>query len=93
MGGSLAILISPIFRHTAFRAALWLEKAAPLRLVTILDSVSKTGLLIKDGGQWRFRHQLILDSLAHQFEEQHPELLAKRELEEVKRRRKKGRLA
>jgi len=54
-----------------------------------LDSVSNSGLLIKDGGQWRFRHQLILDSLAYWFEENHSELLAKRDLEEVKRRREK----
>lgn len=77
VGCLVAIMYSPIFKHTSLRLVLWLEKVIPLRLVTFLDSVSKTGLLIKDGGQWRFRHQLIHDSLTQWFEENHAELLSK----------------
>ncbi len=81
------ILGSPIFQHTCLRLALWLETAIPLKLVTFLDAVSVTGLMIKDGGKWRFRHQLIHDSLADWFEATHPELLRKSDLEKLEKRR------
>lgn len=87
-----SILDSPIIKHTYLRLVLLLDDVIPLRLVTFLDFVSNTGLLIKDGGQWRFRHQFILDSLAYWFEENHPVLLGKRALEEVKKRRAEERL-
>lgn len=78
---------SPIFRHACLRLALWLEKAIPRKLVTFLDAVSATGLLIKDGGKWRFRHQLIHDSLADWFEATHPEMLRKSDLEDREKKR------
>ncbi len=60
----MVIGTSPLLSHFALRLVLFMEGAIPWRLVTFLDTVAaKTGLLEKDGGQWRFRHQLIQDVL------------------------------
>lgn len=87
IGPFAAIFYNPIFQHACLRLVLWLEEAIPLKLVTFLDAVSVTGLMIKDGGKWRFRHQLIHDSLADWFEATHPELLRKSDLEKLEKRR------
>ncbi|MBK8564917.1 MAG: NACHT domain-containing protein [Saprospiraceae bacterium] len=86
IGPFLAMLHSPLYNHFCLRLALTFEKSLPLRLVTFLDhTAARTGLLLKDGGQWRFRHQLILDELAEWFETTHPELLRPAYLEAVKK--------
>ncbi|WP_375561957.1 NACHT domain-containing protein [Bernardetia sp. OM2101] len=40
------------------------SKKIPIGIIDFIDKVSQTGLMEKDGGQWRFRHQLIQDRLA-----------------------------
>ena len=68
-----SIFTSSIFKHFCLRITLFLEKVIPFKLVTFLDSVSEnSGLLTKNGGQWRFRHQLIHASLAKGFKEDYP---------------------
>ncbi|MDP2159151.1 MAG: NACHT domain-containing protein [Flavobacterium sp.] len=75
----LSIISSSIFKHFCLRISLFLETVIPLKLVKFLNSVSNnSGLLIRHGGQWRFRHQLILDSLANSFEETCSDILKKR---------------
>jgi hypothetical protein len=72
VGLFFAVLTSPFSGHFCVRLSLYLEKVIPLKLVNFLDHVSaRTGLIIKDGGKWRFRHQLILDHLAEWFEVNH----------------------
>lgn len=56
-----AIISSPLFKHVILRLFLLCKRKVPLRFRTFLNRVSKTGLMEKDGGQWRFRHQLIQD--------------------------------
>ena len=73
-------MTSPIFMHLCLRIALSFEKAIPKKLVFFLDTVSEnSGLLTKNKRQWRFRHQLIHDSLANWFEENHSNLLREKE--------------
>ena len=83
-------MFGPLFKHAYLRLVLWMEKAVPLQLVVFLDAISCTGLMIKDGGKWRFRHQLIHDNLADWFEAAHPELLRKSHLGILKKRRAEG---
>lgn len=62
------VLFASIGSQFVIRFLLWKEKSIPFRLVRFLNTVSsKTGLLEKDGGQWRFRHQLIQDELAKSY--------------------------
>lgn len=85
-GGLISFLVSPIFMHLCLRIILFFETVIPMKLVIFLDSVADyTGLLTKNGGQWRFRHQLIHDSLANWFEENHSNLLKKEEKAKVSR--------
>ena len=58
------IFATNIFRYFLLMLCLYKEKNIPINLVSFLNKVSKTGLMEKDGGQWRFRHQLIQDRLA-----------------------------
>ena len=56
---------SSLFLHLQLRLFLAIEKKTPLRLIRFLDVVAQqTGLMEKDGGQWRFRHLLIQQMLA-----------------------------
>ena len=89
LGMIMAIFASPVYLHFCLRMVLWLEGVIPPRLVSFLDSASfyqkdekknEVGLLLKDGGQWRFRHQLILDHLADWFEVHYPHLLCEEDL-------------
>jgi hypothetical protein len=56
-----------ILEHLCLRLILYSKNKIPLRYRTFLNKVSKTGLMEKDGGQWRFRHQLIQDRFADQY--------------------------
>ena len=60
----LLLLTSSLYQHFILRLCLYIEGSLLFRFVTFLNYVSKkTGLLENDGGQWRFRHQLIQDTL------------------------------
>lgn len=60
----IGIYNNPILKHFALRAILFSLGKMPLRYRTFLNKVAKTGVMEKDGGQWRFRHQLIQDFFA-----------------------------
>lgn len=82
LGLTVGIGFSAISQHFSLRIALFFEAVIPMKLVSFLDSVAEnSGLLIKNGGQWRFQHQLIFDSLANWFEENHPNKIANRNIE------------
>lgn len=60
----VATTLNNVFcEHFILRFLLFLETKIPLRYRTFLNKVSQTGILEKDGGQWRFRHQLLQDAL------------------------------
>jgi hypothetical protein len=51
---------SAFFKHIALRIVLFVKGVLPLKLVAFLnDTLRYTGILEKDGGRWRFQHQLI----------------------------------
>ena len=51
------------------RFFLYREGSMPLQYVTFLDTIAEqSGLMEKDGGQWRFRHQLIQDYLSERYD-------------------------
>jgi len=54
----------PLIHHFILRIALTIEKKAPLKYVKFLNAATKARILEKDGGHWRFRHQLIQDYFA-----------------------------
>ncbi len=54
----------PLIEHFVLRTALSLEKKAPLRYVKFLNEATEARILERDGGQWRFRHQLLQDYFA-----------------------------
>ena len=88
LGFFVAFIQSPIFAHFILRIILYSETAIPRKYATFLGKVSSdTGLLEKDGGLWRYRHQLIQNSLADWFEEHYSSLLSKK-MQEHKRNEK-----
>jgi GTPase SAR1 family protein len=71
-----SLLNFPLSKHFILRLLLWREGKMPLRFVTFLNFVStKTGLMEKDGGQWRFRHQLIEDRLHYKIVGSPPDIM------------------
>jgi hypothetical protein len=64
-----SFFVSNLYNYTILHLIFVYYDVIPLRLVPFLNQVAdKTGLMEKDGGQWRFRHQLIQDALAKEFE-------------------------
>ncbi len=64
-------LISPLFtsfsKHFVLRLALYLEKKMPLRWVSFFRYATSARILEQDGGQWRFRHQILQDYFAERW--------------------------
>jgi hypothetical protein len=58
-------LFSPFGNHFILRFCLYLEGAMPLKYVTFLDYAARAGILEKDGGFWRFRHQNLQEYFAN----------------------------
>lgn len=58
------LLRTPLFRHLILRFCLYQEDKMPLKYATFLDYSAEIGILEKDGGHWRFRHQNLQDYLA-----------------------------
>lgn len=63
----LLLIRTPLVQHFILRIALTIEKKAPLKYVQFLNAATKVRILEKDGGHWRFRHQLIQDYFAHLY--------------------------
>ena len=60
----IAIYNSSLVKHLAIRWILFIQGKAPLRYSRFLKKVAGTGIMEQDGGEWRFRHQLIQDLFA-----------------------------
>jgi hypothetical protein len=74
----ISIFTSPLFKHWVLVFVLYHERVIPLKYPEFLNTVAdNSGLLEKDGGHWRFRHQLLQDYFATWFEETHVDLLSK----------------
>jgi len=56
---------TPIIRHFILRYGLFMERKIPLYFVKFLNEATEVRILEKDGGQWRFRHQIIQDYFAN----------------------------
>lgn len=66
---STSVLItSPLFEHYLLRFLLFFESKTPLFYRRFLNKVSDTGIMEKEGGQWRFRHQFIYDNIANNYQ-------------------------
>lgn len=58
----LTVISNPLFLHFLLRFLLFLEGNLPLGLVNYLNSITeKTQLIDKVGGEWSFKHQIIMD--------------------------------
>ncbi|MDQ1590278.1 MAG: hypothetical protein QOG71_905 [Pyrinomonadaceae bacterium] len=55
---------TPLLKHAVLRVCLTLEGATPLRYADFLSYATELRILEKDGGQWRFRHQILQDYFA-----------------------------
>jgi hypothetical protein len=53
-----------MFKHWMLRICLTLEGSMPLRYADFLSYATELRILEKDGGQWRFRHQILQDYFA-----------------------------
>ena len=62
LGGMVAgLLETALFKHFILRFALNQEQKLPLRWVSFFTYATKARILEQDGGQWRFRHQILED--------------------------------
>lgn len=69
IGMAAGIFRSIFYEYFILYLLLLFHRVIPLRLVRFLNQTAeKTGLMEKDGGQWRFRHQLIQDALVLEYE-------------------------
>ncbi|HEX8354932.1 MAG TPA: hypothetical protein VF611_18640, partial [Pyrinomonadaceae bacterium] len=62
--GLLGLFRTPMFKHWMLRICLTLEGSMPLRYADFLSYATELRILEKDGGQWRFRHQILQDYFA-----------------------------
>lgn len=66
----LGLLNTSLFKHIILRLLLYSEKKLPLRWVSFFTYATATRILEQDGGQWRFRHQILQDYFAQKWEEE-----------------------
>ena len=62
--GLVGLFRTPILKHAVLRVCLTLEGAMPLRYANFLSYATDLRILERDGGQWRFRHQIMQDYFA-----------------------------
>jgi NACHT domain-containing protein len=62
--GTIGLFKAPLLKHSALRVCLALEGVMPLRYVEFLNYATELRILEKEGGQWRFRHQILQDYFA-----------------------------
>ena len=60
----IAFLNASLAKHFVLRFCLFILNVIPVKYATFLNYSAKTGLLQKDGGFWRFRHQELQDYFA-----------------------------
>jgi len=57
----IAFLMSGLFKYTLLQFLLMFENKTPFLLSRFLNKISKTGIMFKIGGNWRFRNKIIRD--------------------------------
>lgn len=60
-GMIIGLLITGLFTHLMLCICLKWEKKLPLRWVRFFKYATDERILEQDGGQWRFRHQILQD--------------------------------
>ncbi len=70
---SIKVLHFSIIQHGLLRRMLYKKGVLPLNLVDFLNEMSARNLLETDGATWRFRHRIIQDYFAEQWEEHEQE--------------------
>ena len=63
-GTLFGLLNTALFKHLILRFCLYWEKKLPLRWVSFFSYATAARILEQDGGQWRFRHQILQDYFA-----------------------------
>jgi NACHT domain len=58
---SLGFFKTAIFKQFVLRVCFFLERAMPLRYAHFLTYATELRILEEDGGQWRFRHEILQD--------------------------------
>jgi len=59
-----ALFYTPLVKHLVLRLCFYLEGIMPLQNVTFLNYATESRILEKDGGHWRFRHQILQEFIA-----------------------------
>jgi len=67
--GMIGLFRTPLVKHLILRVSLTLEGAMPLHAASFLNYATNLGILERDGGQWRFRHQILQDYFARRFQD------------------------
>lgn len=62
--GTIGLLKVSLLKHFALRICLYLEGSMPLHYADFLSYATELHVLEKEGGQWRFRHQILQDYFA-----------------------------
>ncbi|HKR15481.1 MAG TPA: NACHT domain-containing protein [Pyrinomonadaceae bacterium] len=62
--GLVGLFRTPMFKHSILRLCLSLEGRMPLRYARFLNYATELGILEREGGHWRFRHQILQAHLA-----------------------------
>lgn len=70
---SMKVLYFSILDHWLVRWELKKNNLLPLHLVDFLNEMSTCHILETDGATWRFRHKLIQDWFAENWEQEYPE--------------------
>jgi sugar-specific transcriptional regulator TrmB/MFS family permease len=70
---SMRSLHFSILQHWLLRYQLSRKGLLPLRLVDFLNEMTKAHIMESDGATWRFRHRIIQDYFAEQWEEKYAE--------------------
>ncbi len=68
---SLYRLHFSILLHIVLRVQLYQQGVLPLKLVRFLNSMSSLHIMESDGATWRFRHRIIQDYFAEQWDEKY----------------------
>ncbi|HPH19256.1 MAG TPA: NACHT domain-containing protein [Haliscomenobacter sp.] len=63
-GVFICLLVIAFSKHLILRLCLYWEKKLPLRWVSFFSYATAARILEQDGGQWRFRHQILQDYFA-----------------------------
>lgn len=69
--GFAGLFRTAMFKHLILRLSLWFEGYMPLRYARFLDYGTDLGILEREGGQWRFRHQILQVHFANRHAVRH----------------------